>query len=111
MRNNLIRIAAAFAILAGIIFIPHPCQAQGVSLDSAETRLVLRDSDNAHFVAQAALNTVACIMQSFAPAADWTPEDCIGRLDAVLENYGQEHRLLHPRVEKMLLGKAEEKQS
>ena len=96
----------AIAIFTALSLFARPAQAQAVALDSAEVALLLRDSDNAHKVAKASLDAIGCIITAITEEVEWTPQQCAARLEEVLLNYGQEHRLLHPRVIDMLKEKA-----
>lgn len=104
--NKHFSILFAIAIFAGLFFYASKSAAQEATvapaLTGAEVALVLRDSDNAHKVATAALGAVGCILESLAGNAEWTPEECSEKLEVVLKDYGQEHRFLHPRVLQML---------
>ena len=98
-------------LLLALLVIPATASAQSFSLDSAEVKLVLRDSKNAHMVAEAALGAVACILQSLSGTAEWTPEDCADKLSETIDEYAQEHRVLHPMIYALLKAKIEASQS
>lgn len=100
-----------FAVLIFAALSTMDAKAQGITLDSAQVRLVLRDSENAHAVATAALGAVGCILQSLSGNAQWTPQECAERLEQVIDEYAQEHLVLHPMVAHMLQGKMSEKGS
>lgn len=88
-----------------LALLPATASAQGFVLDSTEVRLLIRDSDNAHEVAKAALGAVACILESISGNAEWTPQECGEKLEVILKDYGQEHMILHPMVFRMLQAK------
>jgi hypothetical protein len=102
--NKHFSIIFAIAIFAGLSCYASQAEAQEIApaLTGAETALVLRDSDNAHKVATAALGAVGCILESLSGNAEWTPQECAERLEVILKDYGQEHKLLHPTVLRML---------
>ena len=100
-----------FAVLIFTSLSAYEAQAQGVALDSAQVRLILRDSENAHAVATAALGAVGCILASLSGTAEWSPQECAERLEAVIDKYAQEHLVLHPMVVHMLKGKMAQKAS
>ena len=98
-----------FAVLIFTALSAYKAQAQAPALTSEEATLVLRDSDNAHKVAKSALDAVGCILS--APENEWTPQDCMSVLQPILDNYGQEHMLLHPRVVNMIREKMSQRDS
>ncbi len=91
----------ALLIFAALFTVEGRAQ-EGVALDSTEVAMLLRDSDNAHKVARAALGAVSCILGSLSGTVEGTPQGCAKQLEMVLEEYGQEHLVLHPMVLQML---------
>ncbi len=106
-----LKVAAILAILFAIIAFPLRAQMEGFALNKEEVRLLIRDSDNAHLVAKAALGSVACMLESLSGNAEWTPQQCAERLEVLLKDYGQEHLILHPMVLRMLKAKMEQRSS
>ena len=98
-----------FALLIFAALFSMEAKAQAPALNAEEVALLIRDSDNAHNVAKAALDAVGCLIS--APQNDWTPEDCMNVLRPIIADYGQEHMLLHPRVLNMILRKMEQRSS
>ena len=74
---------------------------QAPALTAKQSTLVFRDSDNAHQVARLALDAIGCMITATEEGNDWTAEQCVATLRGVLQDYGQEHRLLHPKVEEI----------
>jgi len=104
----------ALAIFATLSLYSSKAEAQVQqipALTAEEATLIYRDSDNAHQVAKAALATVSCMLAALQEGADWTQQDCVDRLRPVLDNFGQEHQLLHPRVNAMLAQKMTQRDS
>ena len=90
-----------FALLIFAALFSMKAEAQNFApLDSTEVALLVRDSDNAHKVAKVALDAIGCMLS--AEANEWTLQDCMDTLRPILNNYGQEHMLLHPRVLRIL---------
>ena len=100
-----------FAVLIFTALSVYEAQAQDLALDSRQVKMLLRDSNNAHAVATAALGAVGCILESLAGNAEWTPQECAERLEVVIDEYAQEHLVLHPMVAHMIEGKITEKAS
>lgn len=101
-------------LLLALLAFPATASAQMVqyfALDSAEVSLLIRDSDNAHLVAKAALGAVACVLEALSGNAEWTPQECAERLEVILKDYGQEHLILHPMVIRMLKAKLDQRRS
>jgi len=99
-------IFAALSVVEATAQIP-----EAPALNAEEVALVIRDSDNAHQVAKAALDAIGCMLTALSEEVEWTAEDCAKRLRVDLEGLSQEHRLLHPRIVQMLTAKLEERQS
>lgn len=77
----------------------------GVALDSAQVEVILRDSMNAHAVAQMALGAIGCLVSTMDPEmTDYSPSDCLDRLKEEMKPLQEEHRFLHPQAVGVLNG-------
>ena len=90
----------AIIIFAALSIFARPVRAQ--AMDSTEVALILLDSQNAHDAAGLALEAVACVLQAVQEEVEWTPRDCAEAFNKAAFGLGQEHRFLHPKVERLL---------